>query len=129
MNIKHNKQSRMILHGAGAGGISEEDLERRALEIAVINGRSNATEDDRAEAFAELQGELLPPTTRDDAEAMGAISRDPSEPVALSGRESPIHEGEDEDHAVERLATEGVEEAQHDQMLASRRREHRESRR
>jgi hypothetical protein len=129
MNIKHNKQSRMILHGAGAGGISEEDLERRAVEIAVINGRSGPTEDDRAEAFAELQGELLPPTTRDDAEATGAISRDPSEPVSLSGREAPMHEGDDEDHAVERLATEGVEEAQHDQMLASRRREHRESRR
>jgi hypothetical protein len=129
MNIKHNKQSRMILHGAGAGGISEEDLERRALEIAVINGRNDATEDDRAEAFAELQGQLLPPTSHDDAESLGALSRDPSEPPAMSGRETPSHEGDDEDQAVERLATEGVEEAQHDQMLASRRREHRESRR
>lgn len=119
----------MILHGAGAGGISEEDLERRALEIAVINGRSDATEDDRAEAYAELQGELLPPTTRDDAQAMGALTRDPSEPPTMAAREAPTHEGDDEDHAVERLATEGVEEAQHDQMLASRRREHRESRR
>jgi hypothetical protein len=47
----------------------------------------------------------------------------------VPGRQVLNREPDDESSATERLASEGVEEAQHDQMLAAREREHREDRR
>jgi hypothetical protein len=128
-----NKPSRhkFLLHGQATGELTDDIVEERAREIAVIRGRSpdRVAEEDRAEAWAELQGELLPASTDSDGESAGAITRDPSEPVSVPGRQIPNLEPEDDSSAIERLASEGVEEAQHDQMLAAREREHREDRR
>lgn len=126
MNISNDPTNgRILIHGQGTGGIGRSDIERRARELATIDGRSGAdpTDDDFARAEAELMGVTLPPTTVEDAEATGALSRDPSEPLSIPGRESQLREGPEEEKAVERLALEGIEEAQHEQMLASRRRE------
>jgi len=129
--MKKPHQNKILLHGKGTGDLTDSDVEKRAREIAVIRGRAadSVTEEDRAEAWAELDGQLLPGTTASDREGRGTLSRDPSEPVGDSGHqvvtENPT---EDEEDATERLATEGVEEAQHDQMLASRAREHRQQR-
>jgi hypothetical protein len=127
---KRTGQAKILLHGRGTGDLTDDDVEKRAREIAVIRGQSadQLTEADRAEAWAELNGELLPETTDTDGESIGALSRDPSEPIAISGRQV-TNRGEQDDRATERLANEGVEEAQHDQMLAAREREHRQSRR
>lgn len=129
--MKPALHGRMLLHGLGTGDLTEDDVERRAREIALIRGLPPEllTESDRAEAWAELQGDRLPGTVDSDGESRGALSRDPSEPLAISGRQVANHEGENDTTSVERLANEGVEEAQHDQMLAARRREHRQSRR
>ena len=129
--MKNSRQPKIILHGKGTGDLTDEDVEKRAREIAVIRGRSpeRITEEDREEAWAELQGQLLPPSAESNGESRGAISRDPSEPLADTGRQINDLHPEDEEATVERLATEGVEEAQHDQMLAAREREHREDRR
>jgi hypothetical protein len=128
MNPPHRK---FLLHGNGTGDLTDETLEKRAAEIALIRGRpaERVSEEDRAEAWSELQGELLPATTDSDGVSAGAFSRDPSEPLSVPGRQVPNVEPEDETGAMERLASEGVEEAQHDQMLAAREREHREDRR
>lgn len=122
---------RILVHGAGTGDLTDEDVERRARELAVIRGGSEerVTEDDRAAAWAELRGEPMPASSVDDSESRGAVTRDPSEPMADTGRQVADQEGDDDEVAPERLAIEGVEEAQHDQMLASRRREHRRDRR
>jgi hypothetical protein len=130
MNISNDPTSgRMLVHGRGAGSIGKDDILRRARELADIDGRSGAdpTEEHIARARAELMGLSLPATTVEDEEATGALSRDPSEPLSISGHESELREGPDEEKAVERLALEGVEEAQHEQMLASRRRERQHS--
>jgi hypothetical protein len=121
---------KILLHGQGTGELTDEIIEERAQEIAVIRGRAadRVSEEDRAEAWAELQGELLPDATDTDGESAGAITRDPSEPLSVPGRQVPNLEPEDESGTIERLASEGVEEAQHDQMLAARHREHREDR-
>lgn len=130
--MKKNRQAKIILHGTGTGDITNDDVEKRAREIAVIRGRDAdlVSEEDREEAYAELQGALLPETSVTDGESRGGITRDPSEPISDSGHQvlSRDQSGEDEDETQERLATEGVEEAQHDQMLAAREREHREDR-
>lgn len=122
---------KFLVHGRPTGELTDDMVEERAREIAVIRGRpaDRVSEEDRAEAWAELQGELLPAATDSDGDSAGAITRDPSEPLSVPGRQVPNLEPEDESGAIERLATEGVEEAQHDQMLAAREREHREDRR
>lgn len=127
MNINDPTDGRLFVHGKGAGSISNADIERRARELADIAGRTGAepTDDDLARARAELLGLRLPATTVEDAEADAGLSRDPSEPPSVPGHEAPLREGPDEEKAIERLALEGVEEAQHEQMLAARRRERR----
>lgn len=124
-------QRKILLHGQGTGDLTDDVVEARARENAVIRGRSadRVGEEDRAEAWAELHGERLPDTADSDGESAGAISRDPSEPVSVPGRQVRNVDADDESSAIERLASEGVEEAQHDQMLAARQREHREDRR
>jgi len=121
--MKYPLRSKVIIHGRGAGGITERDIERRAHELASINGRPPraVTARDFLEARRELAGEDLPPTIADDAEGRGALSRDPSEPPSEFGHKVPDLEGIDEQQAAESLAEEGVEEAQHEQMLAARR--------
>lgn len=125
MNINDPTSGRILIHGRGTGGIGRDDILRRARELAAIDGRSGAdpTDDDIARARIELLGTDLPATTVEDEEARSGLTRDPSEPPSIPGREKPMHEGPDEEKAVERMALEGVEEAQHDQMLAARRRE------
>ena len=127
--INDPTSGRILIHGKGTGGIGSADIERRARELADIDGRSGAeiTDEDLARAEADLMGTALPPTTVEDDDAEGAMSRDPSEPLSVSGHEIPLREGPDEEKAVERLALEGVEEAQHEQMLAARRLDRRQN--
>jgi hypothetical protein len=125
MRITRPTQGKILLHGAGTGGITDADIERRARELAAIDGRTGAepTKRDLARARRELAGTNLPATTGDDAESEISFSRDPSEPPTDRGHQVPDDEGVDEQKAVERLTEEGVEEAQHEQMLAARRRQ------
>ena len=127
MRIDDPTKGRILIHGKGSGGAGREDILRRARELADIDGRSGAefTDLDLERAEAELMGTVLPPTTLEDDDAEGTMSRDPSDPISISGHEIPLQKGTDEEKAVERLALEGVEEAQHEQMLAARRRERR----
>lgn len=115
----------MLLRGEGAGALSERDAERRARELAGIAGRRRVTRVDREQAVAELRNETLPPTTGDDAVARRAVSRDPSEPPARRGHRQRTSPENDLQKDLERLVVEGVEEAQHEQMVAARRRRRR----
>jgi len=128
MKINEPTNGRILIHGKGSGSVGTADIERRARELAAIDGRSGnqITDTDLTRAEAELMGSVLPATSMEDEDAESGISRDPSEPVSVSGHEIPLREGPDEEKAVERLALEGVEEAQHEQMLAARRIERRQ---
>jgi len=106
--------------GKGVGAFTKSDVERRARELALIDNRTEPNDDDRAAALAEFRDRHLPPAVNEDAESMQSMSRDPSDPLVDRGRQVPEYGGEDEKAALERLALEGVEEAQHEQMLESR---------
>lgn len=110
----------MEVRGKGVSGFSQADLERRALELALIDNRSTASDEDRARARAEFQDRFLPDAVNEDAESMQSMSRDPSDPVVDRGRQAPEYGGDDEKTALEKMALEGVEEAQHDQMVEAR---------
>ncbi|HTL67403.1 MAG TPA: hypothetical protein VL200_07065 [Lacunisphaera sp.] len=124
------RPEKILWHGRGTGDLTDAEVEQRAREIAVIRGRAarDVTEEDRAAAWAELRGDTRPPTSETDAPGGLAVGRDPSEPAGDSGHQVPDQKPSDEGTAAEHLAVEGVEEAQHDQMLAARARERRENR-
>lgn len=108
------------VHGKGVSGFSQEDLDRRAHELALIDNRTSAKEEDRARALAEFQERDLPDAVNEDAESMQSMSRDPSDPFVDRGHQIPEYGGDDEKTVLEKMTLEGVEEAQHEQMVASR---------
>ncbi|HEX2854594.1 MAG TPA: hypothetical protein VHO24_15290 [Opitutaceae bacterium] len=120
-NITDPRSGKILLHSAGLGEPTNDAINRRARELAVIEGREEPTKVDFEQARAELRGTTLPVGGPDDVSSMESLSRDPSEPMAQHGRQVPNYEGTDEEVSAERLVTEGVEEAQHDQMFAARR--------
>lgn len=111
---------KMEVHGQGVGVASTEDIEQRARELALIESRSEPNDTDRSRARGEFQARDLPAAVNEDADSMQSLSRDPSDPVADRGHQVPEYGVVDEKAALERLALEGVEEAQHDQMLQAR---------
>ncbi|HVS54453.1 MAG TPA: hypothetical protein VHD62_19005 [Opitutaceae bacterium] len=117
--IPQLKRGKVESRGRPIGLSSREDVERRAREIALIHEHTEVTVEDRAQARVELDDDL-PATVSEDAESMQSLSRDPSEPATNRGRQAPDYVEVDEKEAVERLALEGVEEAQHEQMVQSR---------
>ena len=117
---KKTTTPKMEVSGLGVGGVSPAELERRAHELALIAGRTETTDEDRAQAEAEFQDRNLPAAVNEDADSTQSMSRDPSDPLVVRGRQVPEHGTDDEKAALERLALEGVEEAQHEQMLESR---------
>jgi len=108
------------LHGSGVSGFSPEDIERRARELALIDNRADITDQDRERARIEFQDLNLPDAINEDAESMQSMSRDPSDPLVDRGRQVPEYGGDDEKTALEKMALEGVEEAQHEQMIEAR---------
>lgn len=102
-------------HARGLGTVTPEMVTRRAHEIAVINGRSNdkPTPDDWTEAKRELTA--------------GLSAHDPMEDLPVSKRWDPVpgstpHKinpvpADDEQTLAETLVEEGVEEAEHEQMV------------
>lgn len=106
--------------GKGVSGFSEADIMRRARELAMIDNRAEITEEDRETALAEFRDRNLPDAVNEDSESMQSMSRDPSDPMVDRGHQVPNRGGDDEKAALEHLALEGVEEAQHEQMLQAR---------
>src|SRR4051812_10462257 len=123
MNPRDLSQGKMTIHGTGIGSITDDEIRERAAELASINGRGGegVTEDDLQQAREELLGRNLPEATTDDSESSGSLSRDPSDPPSLTGHQVPDRMGPDEEQMVEKLVIEGVEEANHEQMLEGRR--------
>jgi hypothetical protein len=121
-----SRNTHLLVRGEAVGGITKADLERRARELALIrDGSENYTEADLQAASRELFGDDSPATVGEDAESDVFLSRDPSEPRAVVGHQRPdVAPGEDdENEEPERLAIQGVEEAQHDMMVRARRRD------
>lgn len=118
-NSRDNGQ-KMEVRGKGVGGFSTADIERRAKELALIDNRTVANDADRDRARVEFRDRDLPDTVNEDSDTMQSMSRDPSDPMTDRGHQVPEYGGQDEDTDLQKMALEGVEEAQHDQMVESR---------
>lgn len=120
-NSSPQKTPKVQLSGEGMGVYTQADVERRARELALIDNRTEPTDEDRARALAEFQDRNLPDTVTEDEDTMQSMSRDPSDPMVDRGRQTPEYASDaDQKTVVEKLALEGVEEAQHEQMVQSR---------
>lgn len=126
MNHNGTHHGKILNHGEGTGEVTQQDVDQRADEIAIIEGRPGGVVSaaDRKRARTELMGGDLHALSEEEENSTGSVNRDPADPAASRGEHAPTLSDEDDQGVVERLALEGVEEAQHEQMLADRKRKH-----
>ncbi|MEY2427474.1 MAG: hypothetical protein QOJ40_359 [Verrucomicrobiota bacterium] len=122
MNTNPLKQGVLTENSAGLGSVSRKTVRERAIELAVINGRSaqDVSKSDWEQAKRELTGE--PDLDPKEAVLEAAPESERWDPVPGStGHKVPAASSEDEDDEGrsdnERLVEEGIAGAEHDQML------------
>jgi hypothetical protein len=102
-------------HFKGLGTVTREMVESRARELAMINGHAHMTQDDWDEAKRELLGAHAY-SDGDEEDTVNVITRWDEEPGS-TGHHVPNMEPSDEQTLAERLVEEGVNEAEHEQMV------------
>jgi hypothetical protein len=116
---------KISVHGNGLGVPSEEDVEKRAREIALIDERDPEafTEADWAQARRELHGDVIT-LPADESERSSNLEEEWEVLAENRGHRVP-RPGVDENEETlgEHLVTDGVEEASHDQMVEARKEE------
>ncbi len=116
------QEGRIEIHGKDAGVVTVEMLEKRAGELALIDGRSEdeVTEEDRNMAKKELMDEEFALSSQD-MESNVVATRATGDIAVDTGHEVKESRQNDEQSLAEEEAREGVREAEHDRMLRSRR--------
>ena len=122
MNINLLKKGVLTVNDKGIGGVSRDMLQKRASELALINGRSeqDVSKNDLEQAKRELTGE--PEMDMQESLLEAAPESEHWDPLPGStGHRAPIFTSDDEDSegrsVGEALVEEGMREAEHDQML------------
>jgi hypothetical protein len=120
------KQGDLTVHSAGIGTVTRKMVQKRAAELAVINGRSpsNILDSDWTQAKRELTG--APDIDPKQATLESTPESERWEPVpGTQGKKALPNPSEDEDDEGrsdnERLVEEGVADAEHDQMVQATR--------
>ena len=115
--MRHN-HGKISEHFNGIGTVTREAVVERAREIALINGRgpNHYTPDDFAQAKRELTGADIVAESQDDADATSELTAW-DEPPTESGVPAAKVSPQDEQSYAEELVEEGIEEAEHDQMV------------
>lgn len=120
------KQGILTENATGIGTVTRKMVRERAVELAIINGRSaqEASKADWEQAKRELTGE--PEIDPKEAMLESAPESERWDPVPGStGHKAPEASSEDEDDDGRsdstRLVEEGIGEAGHDQMLRAAR--------
>jgi|SRR5580658_3992593 hypothetical protein len=126
MKIDPPKEDAIIINSTGIGTVTRKMVRERAAELAVINGRSaqDASKSDWEQAKRELTGE--PDTDPKETVLESAPESERWDPLpGSSGHIVPVPSVDDEDEEgrsfSERLVEEGVQEAEHDQMIQAAR--------
>lgn len=116
----------MTENSTGIGTVTRAMVRERAVELALINGRTalEVSKSDWEQAKRELTGE--PGTDSNEAVLESAPESERWDPVhGSTGHKVPVASSEDEDDEgrsdSERLVEEGIAEAEHDQRLQAAR--------
>jgi len=111
-------EGKISQHAQGLGTPTPEMVRARARELAEINGRSRdqVLESDLEEAWRELTGRGDLANPEPDADVLiESVQWDPA--PGTPGQRAHTTPPHDEQTDVEKLVEEGVEEAEHDQMV------------
>ncbi len=111
-----------MIHGNGVGTISDEMIQNRASELAVIDGRAaeNASQADWDEAELELTSGDEPASLESlpESDRWNPIPGTPGQEAAVEFDDNEDEEGRS---VGERLVQAGIAEADHEQKLAAAR--------
>src|SRR5271163_4014825 len=128
MKTNPSKEAALIINSTGIGTVTRKMVRERATELALINGRSarDVSATDWEQAKRELTGE--PDMDPKEALLESAPESERWDPLPGStGHIVPVTsiDGDDDDgrSVGEKLIDEGVQEAEHDQMLQAARAE------
>ncbi len=116
------EEGRYTQNARGLGTVTEDMVRQRARELAVINGHApeQVLSSDLEQARRELTGEerLNPlPTAAEQVPEEGRWETVPD----ATGQRAPTVPAPDEQTFAEKLVEEGVEDAEHDQMVKATR--------
>lgn len=111
MNTPH----RIEIHGQGVGIADDALVERRAEELARIDGRSAAAQRDYLAARRELVRQAPPGVAPEGQESLQSWDEAPE----ANGSHRPRVAPDDETSPVELLIEEGLNEADHDTRVAA----------
>jgi len=111
-------QGRIGYHGRGAGPLTPEEIEERARELALIDGRESGrvNDDDRRRAEQELNDERLDLADKE-ARSNLVASSNPADMAVERGHRVVETGPPDEQDIMEEEIKEGVREAEHERML------------
>ncbi|MHA3773714.1 hypothetical protein ACXR0O_19450 [Verrucomicrobiota bacterium sgz303538] len=112
--------AKILSHSEGLGTPDAEMVRRRAMEIALINGRKEFTNEDYRLAKIELHGHG-PNGHLSNEWAAEMMYSEADMLVVDVGRHTENLGMEDDGNVIEELIEEGLNEALHEQMLAARR--------
>lgn len=121
------QSAKIIQHSEGLGAPNSETVRKRAQEIAIINGHREFSDEDWREAKRELHGGHEVNDTNGDMD-MSSLVSEHDMVVGSVGHHAENMRLEDNENVLEELIAEGMDEAVHEQMLASRRAEAEEDR-
>jgi hypothetical protein len=112
--------AKIIEHSHGLGAPTADSVRKRAVELAHIEGRKEASEEDWKRAKQELHGGHTGAVEAEEAEMIASSS---ARDMLVGGlghhTENLIPEGTDS--LGEELVSEGLDEAEHEQMLEASR--------
>ena len=112
--------AKIMQHAEGLGAPDADTVRKRAQELATINGHEQFSETDWHEAKRELHGGHTMNDTNGDMDMTSMVSEHDMV-VGSVGHHVENIGLEDADNVAEELIAEGMDEAVHEQMLASRR--------
>ncbi len=122
---------KILDHDAGIGEVAEGEIEHRARELAKIDGfnKHQVNDGHREQARKELLGEADADVANDDEGAAAGLVNEDDVLGESGGAVAPFTNAaasSDEQSDAEQLFAEGVAEADHDRMTASREQEDRD---
>jgi hypothetical protein len=123
MNDNSHPAGKISVHGNGFGAPSPDAVEKRAREIALIAERDpdEFTDADWDQARRELLG-AQDSSAPEETEANAEVVDEWNVVASSSGHRAPRVD-DDEESVGEQLVEEGIQEAEHDQMVEARKEE------
>ena len=120
MSTTNSHSAKIINHAAGLGMPCAATVRQRARELARIDGRAEFNENDWRAAKRELHGGHAANDTNGEMDLSGLVLE--HDMVASSLGHHAARIGFDDEETVgQELIAEGLDEAEHEQMLAARR--------